>query len=314
MEISLNSKWKMQQCKSADKPRQWHRVTLTFDGPQTDEKAVPNPFLDYRLQVTFRQADRVYVIPGFFAADGNAAETGTDSGNKWRVHFCPDTVGSWAYTVSFRQGKEMAVSDDREAGTSVSPLDGLCGVVEIAPSNKTERNHRAKGRLQYVGKRYLRFAGTGEYFLKQGADAPENFLAYADFDGNFKSDGHKDELVKTWKAHVRDWQEGAPTWQKGKGKGIIGAVNYLAEGATLDLSELKTPSLSIRANTSAPDVGNVRFGLNDNDNYRLERVPPYALTGDRSGDYAGWTPSVGKHTMTATVDGKTLTLTFKVVK
>jgi hypothetical protein len=34
--------------------------------------------------------------------------------------------------------------------------------------------------------------------------------------------------VKAWQAHLKDWKEGDPTWQDGKGKAIIGAVNYLA--------------------------------------------------------------------------------------
>jgi len=34
----------------------------------------------------------------------------------------------------------------------------------------------------YIGGRFLRFAGTGEYFLKLGPDSPETLLAYADFD------------------------------------------------------------------------------------------------------------------------------------
>ncbi|MGD2174153.1 MAG: DUF5060 domain-containing protein, partial [Candidatus Brocadiaceae bacterium] len=208
--------------------RPWHRVTLTFDGPRTDENAEPNPFLDYRLQVTFRQGDCTCVIPGFFAADGNAAETGADGGCKWRVHFCPDRAGAWSYAVSFRRGREVAVSDAPEAGTPVPPLDGLRGTVQIGSAEGTGTDPRARGRLQYVGRRYLRFAGSGEYFLKQGADAPENFLACADFDGDFASDGHRDHLVKTWQAHVRDWREGDPSWQQGKGKGIVGAVNYLA--------------------------------------------------------------------------------------
>ena len=208
--------------------RQWHRVTLTFEGPEADEEGEANPFLDYRLQVTFRQGDRSYMIPGFFAADGDAAETGATGGNKWRVHFCPDRTGTWQYEVSFRRGREVAVSDDPEAGAPVSPPDGIRGVLEIAPSDKKGDDHRAKGRLQYVGERYLKFAGTGEYFLKQGADAPENFLAYADFDGPFKTDGHKDHLIKTWEPHVRDWRAGDPVWQGDKGKGMIGAVNYLA--------------------------------------------------------------------------------------
>src|SRR5690606_31902375 len=33
---------------------------------------------------------------------------------------------------------------------------------------------------------------------------------------------------KTWSAHVRDWRSGDPTWQGGKGKGLIGALNYLS--------------------------------------------------------------------------------------
>ncbi|RME66945.1 MAG: DUF5060 domain-containing protein, partial [Verrucomicrobia bacterium] len=54
------------------------------------------------------------------------------------------------------------------------------------------------------------------------------FLAYADFDGTFHQDGHGDQLVKTWAPHLRDWREGDPTWGEGRGKAIIGALNYLA--------------------------------------------------------------------------------------
>ncbi len=81
--------------------------------------------------------------------------------------------------------------------------------------------------LQYVGARYLKFAETGEYFLKVGSDAPENFLAYEEFDGTFHNDGYKDDLVKSWEAHETHWKEGDPTWKDDKGKDIIGAVNYL---------------------------------------------------------------------------------------
>lgn len=64
--------------------------------------------------------------------------------------------------------------------------------------------------------------------MKAGVDAPENFFAYQDFDGDFKTDGRKDKFIKNWEPHKQDWQPGDPTWQGGKGKGIIGAVNYLA--------------------------------------------------------------------------------------
>lgn len=210
--------------------KRWHKVTLTLDGPSSSETATPNPFMDYRLQVTFEhpESGTRMEVPGYFAADGNAANTSADSGDKWRVHLSPDHVGTWKYTVSMRQGKDVAVSDEANAGKVVESLDGLTGTFQIEETDKTGRDMRAKGRLDYVGKHHLQFAGSKEFFLKCGADAPENFLAYDQFDGDFANDGHKDQYVKSWQPHVRDWRDGDPTWQDGKGKGIIGAVNYLA--------------------------------------------------------------------------------------
>ncbi|MEM6699726.1 MAG: DUF5060 domain-containing protein, partial [Bacteroidota bacterium] len=208
--------------------KKWHKVTLTFDGPESNEQAEDNPFLNYRLNVTFTNGEKSYKVPGYFAADGKAGETSATSGNKWRVHFAPDATGTWSYEVSFRKGKNIAVEESEKAGKSAIFMDGEKGTFNIAKTDKTGRDFRAKGRLQYVGEHYLKFAETGEYFLKAGADAPENFLSYADFDGDFKTDGHKDNLVKTWEAHIKDWKTGDPSWQNGKGKGIIGAINYLA--------------------------------------------------------------------------------------
>ena len=213
--------------------KQWHNVTLTFDGPQASEEAQeggPNPFMDYRLQVTFShpKTGLTYQIPGYFAADGDAANTSATSGNKWRVHLAPDHVGQWNYTVSLRRGKNIAVSNDALAGEPVAKIDGVTGTLEIAATDKSGRDFRGQGRLGYVGKHHLQFAGSKAFFLKAGVDAPENLLAFRDFDGDFKTDGHKDKLVKDWAAHVRDWSEGDPTWQGGKGKGLVGAINYLA--------------------------------------------------------------------------------------
>lgn len=207
----------------------WHKVTLSFEGPQTAESATPNPFTDYRLDITFTHtaSGKSYSIPGYYAADGNAGHTSADKGNIWQAHFAPDAIGTWTYKVRFLSGENIAVSRNTAAGKAIA-FDGITGTLQIKASDKTGRDNRAKGRLQYVGEHYLRFAGNGEYFLKQGADAPENFLAYEEFDGDFKSDGVKDQLVKDWAAHERDWKAGDPTWGNGRGKGIIGAINYLA--------------------------------------------------------------------------------------
>jgi hypothetical protein len=210
--------------------KQWHKVTLTMDGPFASEGGTTNPFTDYRMNVTFTHAGTglTYTTPGYFAADGDAANTGAFQGNKWRAHLAPDLDGVWNYEISFRSGTNVAVNASPTAGTAVSPFDGLSGNFTIGATDKVGRDFRGKGRLEYVGEHYLQFAGTGEYFLKQGTDAPENLLAYADFDGEFKSDGVSDNRIKTWSAHVADWNSGDPTWAGSKGKGLIGAVNYLA--------------------------------------------------------------------------------------
>lgn len=176
--------------------RQWHDVILTFVGPETSETADPNPFLFYRLDVTFTKGTRSLVVPGYFAADGNAAQTGATSGNRWRVHFVPDETGEWAYRVSFRTGLDVAVDADREVGQAVSP-DGLAGTLTIGPSDTTGRDHRARGMLRYVGERYARYQGSGEAFIQVGSQSPENLLAYADFDGTVDHDGPSNHLPGT---------------------------------------------------------------------------------------------------------------------
>lgn len=208
--------------------KRWGRVALTFTGPQTAEDATPNPFRDYRLNVTFTHAQtkKSYTVPGFFAADGNAAETSADSGNRWRVYFTPDEAGDWTYTASFRTGHDIALSAEAGAGTPTA-FDGTKGKFRVAPSS-------AKGTLQYVGKHHLRYAGTGEYYLKGGADSPENFLAYEEFDQTRDSDADSGSykqvgtFIHKYAPHIADWRPGDPSWKGGKGKGIVGALNYLA--------------------------------------------------------------------------------------
>ena len=210
--------------------KKWHKITIDFEGPLVSEKDDYNPFFNYRLNVVFThaQSGKSYKVPGYFAADGNAAETSATNGNVWRVHFSPDETGEWKYVVNFRKGMWAAVSEKEETGASGEFMDQAKGSFSIKPSDKTSRDFRTKGRLQYVGKHYLQFAETKEYFLKQGPDAPENLLAYADFDGTFHNDGHKDNYVKTWEPHIKDWNQGDPVWKDNKGKSLIGALNYLA--------------------------------------------------------------------------------------
>jgi len=210
--------------------KKWHKITLNFDGPEVSENDEYNPFYNYRLDVTFSHAKsgKRYVVPGYFAGDGNSANTGATSGNKWFVHFRPDEIGDWTYDVAFSKGKWVAVRYREKGRPTGEFMDGQKGTFTVKETDKSGVDFRAHGRLEFVEEGYLKFAGTKKYFYKCGPDSPENFLAYAGFDGDFASDGHQDKLVKDWQAHADDWQEGNPTWRDGEGKGIIGALNYLS--------------------------------------------------------------------------------------
>lgn len=217
--------------------KQWHKVTLTLSGPFAKETDVaPNPFTDYRFDVilTHHSGSPRYVVPGYFAADGHAADTSAASGDKWRAHFSPDKPGRWNYLVQFSKGTLAAVTD---SGLPLEPYHGVKGSFSVSPTDKQGRDFRAHGRLMYVGKHHLRFAGSGKYFLKVGADSPEVLLAYADFDGTEpgrrrparQGEAAPVQQLHRYTAHLNDWKPGNPTWKGGLGKGLIGALNYLAE-------------------------------------------------------------------------------------
>ncbi len=208
--------------------QQWHKITLEVAGPYCQETdGAVNPFTDYRFEVAFihESGSPSYRVPGYFAADGKAAESGAEAGNVWRAHLSPDKTGKWNYAISFTHGDAIVVSDIK--GEKLSPFDGVSGSFTILPSDKTGRDFRGKGRLQVVGEHYLKFAGSGEYFLKSGADAPENLLSYDDFDAT----PNVNDLRKSWSAHLQDYSEDADDllWgaNKDKGKALLGAINYL---------------------------------------------------------------------------------------
>jgi len=215
-------------------PVRWQPVTLTFNGPQASERGSPNPFLDFRMSVTFtnQTSGEAIVSPGFFAADGDAANSSAADGDKWRVRFTPPASGTWQWTASFRTGTNLALSDSRSAGRSTA-FDRESGSLSVDEAPASAPGFQSQGFLRPVGKHYLQFQ-NGDYFLKGGADSPENFLGYFEFDGTFDTARHegvdtdKGTFIHKYEPHARDWNAGDPMWKGGKGKNIIGAVNYLA--------------------------------------------------------------------------------------
>lgn len=215
--------------------QQWHKITLVLNGPETSEWTKENPFLDYKLEATFTSGSKSYTVPGFFAADGNAGETSADAGNIWKVYFRPDETGTWNYKISFRKGKDIVVKEGDNLGEPVEG-DSIEGSFEVATSDKKGIDFRAKGRIVNGGKGYFKFQDTNKIWIKNGADSPENFLAFADFDQTSRfslktqvREGEADpkKSLHIYEEHVADWKQGDPTWQNGKGKGMIGALNYL---------------------------------------------------------------------------------------
>lgn len=216
--------------------KRWHKITLDFEGPNTSETANTNPFSDYRLDVTFTNGSKTYVVPGFYSGCSNPEETSCDSGNIWRVNFSPDRIGTWNWSVSFKTGDDIAIET---GGSSAGFMDGDTGSFNVSESDKSGRDFRNPdlGRLQYIGEHYLKHSGTtpdspnGPWFIKAGADSPENTFAYEDFDNTPDRNGRR----KEWTSHQQDYRADEAsqyTWDSGKGTELLGVVNYLAsEGA-----------------------------------------------------------------------------------
>ena len=200
---------------------QWHEVEVWFQGPaHAETDSAPNPFLDYRLQCLFRgPSGQTFDVPGFFDTDGS----GGSFGNVWICRFAPDEVGTWSYDASFRQGTEVAVALEANAG-SPTGFDGDSGVFVVEPSEATGRDFRSpeRGHLTNAGDHYLTFRGSGDPWVKGAIDIPENLFGYVGFD-NTPNAHH------AYPTHAADWRPGDPDWGVGDGRAIIGALNYLAE-------------------------------------------------------------------------------------
>lgn len=198
--------------------KQYHAVSINFEGPfchSSDNS--PNPFLDYRLQVEIiSPSSKTYHVPGFYNGDGN----GKNSGNIWSVCFTPLEKGKYTFKASFQKGRNLAVQALKENGQSIS-FDGVSGSFRVKDKGKSAEGFHKKGLLISSDTHYFRFS-DGTYWLKGGTDSPEDFLSYSGFSGT-------PVATHDYGSHLQDWKQGDPDWNNGAGKGIIGALNYLAE-------------------------------------------------------------------------------------
>ena len=218
-------------------------LTFTLVGPEVlSETGDPDPFTDYTFTGTFATksplglAERTSVTeaPGYFAADGDAANSGAASGDRWRVHFRvpPGAIvgpGSpLEYALTLKRGEKVVA---RRAGQLPGPGAGgrleLRDGVEVRPADPPAPPAALLARDGRLWR-------AGAPFYKTGAGSPENLLAFADFDGTWSLKGEPREgeshstAPHRYAPHLADWNPGDPTWGDGRGKGLIGALNYLA--------------------------------------------------------------------------------------
>ncbi|MEM7479469.1 MAG: DUF5060 domain-containing protein [Planctomycetota bacterium] len=309
-------------------------VTLRFEGPQAAESAERNPFTDSRLLVTLQNSDSKYVIRGFFAADGNAANTSAESGNVWMCRFCPDTSGTWSYTAELRTGSWLAIDTDPEAGELVE-IAGAQGEFEVtnwdsepqriiantlsatedgdaansAAAQASATNFYRSGRLQQQGHYFS--LGPNQTWLKFGSNSPENLLAYSDFDGTFRMSRNSregeaaiDNPIHDFLPHLQDFRENDPTWAGGKGKGIVGVVNYLAqqgmnsmyflslniEGDGKDVWPYRSPDDFTRFDCSKLDQWEVVF-----EHMQQSGIAMHVITQETENEFLLDEGNVGKH-------------------
>jgi hypothetical protein len=255
---------------------QWQTVELTFQaeaGVELSElSANPNPFFDFRLQVAFthRATGRTYDVPGYFDGDG----LGGGAGGVWKSRFTPDLPGEWAYQASFRTGPGVAVSLDPAAGMPVSSPEGFdadFGYFAVAERDPDAPGFLKHGRLEYdaagtiLSKHYLKFR-DGPYFIKSGLNSPENWLAYTGFDNTTPGP----YPLHDFDQHAADWREGDPDWGDGRGKAIVGAINYLAVRGINSIYFL-TMSIGGDAQDVWPFAGQIdRAGSDANDNLHYD--------------------------------------------
>ena len=157
-----------------------------------------------------------YEVPGFFPE----MVAGGLSGDVWRTIFQRMKRVPGIIVRRFVEAGEVAVSQDRNAGGPRRTLMVREGRFEVASLR------RLRARVSIVGgdsstRAVITLNWEGPYWLKGGTDSPEDFLAYVGLCEYPKG-----------KAPVREPRrglaQGDPDWGGGKGKGIIGALNYLA--------------------------------------------------------------------------------------
>ena len=196
-------------------------ATLSIKGPRVTESR--ETFTDFRatLRGTTPSGQSIS-IPGFFAADGDAARSSAEAGDLWRANYVFEEAGPYVLEFELCAQPGIALTDEACDDPTLKRY-----TYDISD------NARPSGLLTQGRNRYL--MRDGDVFLKTGAGSPENLLAYADFDGTYSAGGigfpalGEDQLHR-FAAHARDAWPGTPQWdndpESPRGSTIFGVFDY----------------------------------------------------------------------------------------
>jgi hypothetical protein len=138
--------------------QKWHKITLGFVGSFASEMAIDNPFTNYLLNVTYTHnvTGKTYLVPGYFAADGNAANSGASSGIIKMVgkNVIETSTNSFSISCFCVCARHLQIIHDSGTGSPAGAPHSLTGSFNVQPTNKNGRDHRGKGRLTYVGEHH----------------------------------------------------------------------------------------------------------------------------------------------------------------
>lgn len=208
---------------------QYAKLTLGFAGPLASEAGMtiphtsesqafrrPSTFMDYRLDVLFvhEETETQYLVPGYYAGRGSASSQNR-AGNVWLCHFRPLLPGTYTWRSEFVEGTGVAASPNG-GGNPAGHFHSVQGSFEVAAAPED-----ARGMLAYVGQHQLQYLNNGEYFVARPATGLPNLLASSEFDGTETGSDLK---------QYRSLYRGEPfTWNDGRGKAVLGAVNHAVQ-------------------------------------------------------------------------------------
>lgn len=177
-----------------------------------------------------------YVVPGYYAGDGNFGSTGS----VWRARFAPfgpSALGDWAYYAEIWHANDANITPKSNPPGAPIWTSGPSGLFTCVAPTGLDPKFLRYGFLRATGDRYLKFDDpAGGHFLMTGVGGPENFLASPDFTGwaigpatnCFGDPANPDRLLggHRYLLHAQnDFVPGDPGWGAGAllGKGSHGA-------------------------------------------------------------------------------------------